>query len=128
MIRYMTSPRWRADLRALAARWGDVARICTKSYGATQAPVNPADSGRDHGAPPSRTRNDTGRIIPRSSTEGLRTVPSATPGRMASQALNSSSTVRVVPHEAHDLAASAAASEVHAGQRIGTRMEMVTMP
>jgi hypothetical protein len=51
-------------------------------------------------------------------------VPSGTPGGMASQALNRSSTVLFVPHRAHDPAPSVA----HAGQRTGTCMEIVTMP
>ena len=62
-----------------------------------------SDDMRDrHGAPRTRTRNDTGRTIPGSSAEGARRAPSATPGRTASQALKSSSMVRRPPQRTHD--------------------------
>src|SRR5215471_15161034 len=72
----------------------------------------------------SRTRNVTGRSIPRSTGDGVRTVPSVTPGGKASQALKSSSTVRLFAQRLQD----ASGFPAQAGQRIGTRRAIITMP
>ena len=72
----------------------------------------------------SRTRKLTGRSIPGSTAEGVRMVPSVTPGGTASQALKSSSTVRLFAQRGQD----ARGFPAQAGQRTGTRRAIVTIP
>ena len=72
----------------------------------------------------SRTQNVTGRSIPRSSAEGVRMVPSATSGGKASQALKTSSTLRLFAQRLHDTSG----FPPQAGQRTGTRSAIITIP
>ena len=66
----------------------------------------------------------TARNIPGNVADGVRMVPVVTPGGRASQALKSSSMVRLFAQRLHD----ATGSPAQAGQRTGTRREIVTMP